>query len=250
VWPHQDVHEGRHRAPEVTDEPPPPAEPESEPEPEPSDSGSQRKNQRAWLGRGARRAADQVDVDVHADTDTARSRRDERENRLSLRIGIVAAAIGIPVSIATFYYTVFPHGQPCPGNRSGTLASPTVDVGVTYRQFLQLTGQSAGGADKATLDRVGSVIDVPFTADGYKGKTLPLRWSTLTAGGAPLSEPGQSDQLALEIIPEDCSDRGRRKLWAAWPSSAGRYVVELSWLDDDDAPLDTLRTAPFAVSRQ
>ena len=206
-----------------------------------------RKKRRAKATPAAKRAARAVDVDVDGDGDPSPSAKDQREQRLSLRIGIVATAVGIPLTLATLYYTVFPRGQPCPGTRSGTLDSPTVDPGVSYRQFLQITAQSTGGADKATLDRVGTVIDVPFTADGYKGKELPLRWTTLSEGGAPLSEPGQNDQLALHILPEDCSDRGRRKLWAAWPRDAGRYLVEVTLLDDDDELLDTRRTPPFTA---
>ena len=219
--------------------------PPDPPEPEETKPAPEKSAWRAWLPRRARGAVD-VDVDV----DTRRSERDEREHRLSVRIGIVAAAIGIPLSIATLYYTVFPHDEPCPGKLAGTLDKPTADPGVSYRQFLQITAQPTGGIDKATLDRIGTVIDVPFTADGYEGKELPLRWTTLTAGGVPLAEPGQNDQLALEILPEDCSDRGRRKLWAPWPLEAGRYLVEVTLLDDDDELLDTRRTAPFAVPQR
>jgi hypothetical protein len=228
-----DVLEGRHHAQEVTKDP------------KKSDSGSNGKTKRG-LAKGAKGAKRAVEVDVDVETDNDQKKSDAWLQRLDVRIGMVAALIGIVGGIVGLYYTVFPHPTPCPGTRAGTLGELTVDTGVTYGQFLQITGQPLGGADKAALDRLGTVIDVPFTAEGYEGKELPLRWSTL-AGGVPLAEPGQTDQLALEILPEDCSDRGRRKLWAALPSSPGRYVVELTWLDEDDELLDTRRTAPFAV---
>jgi hypothetical protein len=243
-----DVREGRHRAGEVSDEPPEPGASE----PKKDDSEPKREARRARLGKGAKAAGQAVDVEVDADSDADSEQKKSHDwlDRLDVRIGIVAAVIGIVASIVTLYYTVFPHPGPCPGTRAGTLGAPTVDTGVSYRQFLQITGQPPGGADKATLDRIGTVIDLPFVAEGYQGKELPMRWSTLTAGGVPLTEPGQTDQLALEIIPEDCSDRGRRKLWAPWPSGAGRYVVEVTWLDEDEELLDTRRTAPFGVPPQ
>jgi len=217
-------------------------------DPKKRDSGSRGKTKQG-LAKGAKAAPRAADVDVDVDDADHKETSDVWLQRLDVRIGIVAAVIGIVGGIVGLYYTVFPHPAGCSGTRAGLLGEPIVATGVSYRQFLQITGQPPGGADKPTLDRLGTVIDVPFTAEGYEGKELPLRWSTLTAGGLPLAEPGQTDQLALEIIPEDCSDRGRRKVWAALPSKPGRYVVELTWLDDDDELLDTRRTTPFAVRR-
>jgi hypothetical protein len=61
-------------------------------------------------------------------------------------------------------------------------------------------------------------------------------------------EADLTDQLALGIVPEACSDTIRRKLWARWPAEGGRYLLEITLLDDHDSTLDTSRTPPFEVS--
>ena len=172
-----------------------------------------------------------------------------QEPRIATWIKIVGGILGIAVAATTLYFLIFPRSESCTGARSGTFGAPIVDVGVPYRDFLRLTNQDDPGATPATLERLGTMIDAPIAATGYDGKELPVRWTTLTRAGREVPETGQTDQLALEFVPEDCSDSGRRKLWAPWPSAKGDYLVEVSLLDDDDELLDTLRTPVFTVPK-
>ena len=172
---------------------------------------------------------------------------EREEPRIAAWIKIVGGILGIAVAATTLFFLIFPRSHGCTGTRSGTFGAPIVDVGVPYRHFLRLTNQDDPGATPATLERLGTMIDAPIAATGYDGKELPVRWTTLTGEGREVPETGQTDQLALEFVPEDCSDTGRRKLWAPWPSATGDYLVEVSLLDDDDELLDTVRTRVFAV---
>jgi hypothetical protein len=172
---------------------------------------------------------------------------EKRENRIATWVAIVGGIVGIPVAVAGFYFLVFPRPEGCPGSRLGDLGQPTVDAGVNYREYLRITSQPTTGLDPQALARLGTVIDIPVTAAGYRGKSLSLRWTVLTATGSPVGQSKLNDQLAQEITPEDCSDRGRRKIWAAWPHREGRYVVEVAMRDENDELLDTQRTAAFAV---
>ena len=167
---------------------------------------------------------------------------------LSNWIKVIAGVLGIALTATTLYFLLFPRDEGCEAARSGTLGEPTVDQGVSYRDFLRITNQQDEGADEVTLRRPGTLIDVPITAVGYLEKPLPLRWTTLTSAGAGLPDGELTDQLALEFVPEDCSDQGRRKLWAPWPTQAGRYLIEVTLLDEDGELLDTRRTAAFAIS--
>jgi len=169
------------------------------------------------------------------------------EPRIATWIKIVGGILGIALTATTLYFLFFPPDEGCHSSRSGTLGAPIVDVGVSYRRFLQITNQEDPGARPSTLSRLGTMIDVPITAVGYVDKPLPLRWTTLTSKGREVPEAGLTDQLALEFVPEDCSDKGRRRLWAAWPSKKDDYLVEVTLLDDDDELLDTRRTTVFAV---
>ncbi len=172
---------------------------------------------------------------------------DQLEPGLRKWIAVVAGLLGIGIAATTFYARLSGGDHTCPGQRSGTLGMPIVDRGVTYAEFLERTGASPGTTDPATLKRVGNAIDLPITAVGYWGKRLPVRWSILTDRGKPLNVAELTDQLSLEVVPEDCSDSGRELMWTPLPSRPGHFLVEITLLDNDGERLDTRRTDVFAV---
>jgi hypothetical protein len=120
---------------------------------------------------------------------------------------------------------------------------------VTYRGYLKLVHGSTDGVDPEQLRQVGKLLGFRVEAVGYKGKRLPIRWTTLSARGEPVAELELNDQLALEVKPEECTDSGRRSVWAQNPASPGTYMVELTLFDDDNEPLDAARTGTFRILR-
>jgi hypothetical protein len=168
-----------------------------------------------------------------------------RLSRLALWVTIVGGILGALVAAVTLYYFVFPQDDDCT-ELSGTLGKASIDQRVTYGEFLRITNQQDPTADETTLARMGTLISVTIESHGYVDKELPIRWTTLTSNGH-LTEDGLTDQLALGLIPRACTDAVQRKLWARWPTKQGRYQVEISLLDDQDAVLRTVRTPGFAV---
>jgi hypothetical protein len=210
----------------VTDKPPP-ATPDPDEQPPAADGQSGDSDE----GRG----------DKSSDSGNGGGRR---LSRLALWVGIVGGILGALVAALTLYYFVSPPSS-CSG-LSGTLDEASLDRDVTYGEFLRITNQEDPTADEETLAQHGTVIAVTMSAEGYEGKELPVRWTTFTRGGH-LTEDELTDQLALGIVPEKCSDTIRRKLWARWPSKKGSYLVEVTLLDERDGLLDTVRTPVFAV---
>ena len=162
-------------------------------------------------------------------------------------IEIIGGALGIAVAAATFYFLLWPRPDACVRQLVGQLGPPIVDRGVTYGEYLKRIGEPPGNADPKTLKRVGNILDFRITVVGYRGKRLPVRWSTLTEGGRPLNAPQLTNQLAFEVEPDDCSDSGRRLTWTPLPQRAGSYINEINLIDDNGERLDTRRTAPFDI---
>ena len=171
----------------------------------------------------------------------------ELEPGLRTWIEIIGGALGIAVAAATFYFLLWPRPDACVRQLVGQLGPPIVDRGVTYGEYLKRIGEPPGNADPKTLKRVGNILDFRITVVGYRGKRLPVRWSTLTEGGRPLNAPQLTNQLAFEVEPDDCSDSGRRLTWTPLPQRAGSYINEINLIDDNGERLDTRRTAPFDI---
>ena len=113
----------------------------------------------------------------------------ELEPGLRTWIEIIGGALGIAVAAATFYFLLWPRPDACVRQLVGQLGPPIVDRGVTYGEYLKRIGEPPGNADPKTLKRVGNILDFRITVVGYRGKRLPVRWSTLTEGGRPLNAP-------------------------------------------------------------
>jgi hypothetical protein len=225
-----DVRENDQRPTTVVTDEPPPATPDGDGQPPPA-------------GDGQPGDSDEGGGDEPSDSGNGGGRR---LSRFALWVGIVGGILGALVAALTLYLFVSPPSR-CSG-LSGTLDEASLDRDVTYGEFLRITNQEDPTADKETLARHGSVIAVTISAEGYEGKELPVRWTTFTRGGH-LAEDELTDQLALGVVPEKCSDTIRRKLWARWPKKKDTYLVEVTLLDDRDSVLDTVRTSAFAVPK-
>jgi hypothetical protein len=165
-------------------------------------------------------------------------------------VAAVAGAVGAVLAVVFVVMPKLKPAEPCKGQeRRGVLSKVVVDRSVTYGGYLRLVGGSTSGVEPQRLRTRGKLIGVNIDAEGYKGKGLPIHWTVLTEPGEPVADPELVDRLALTVTPEDCSDSGRRRVWAQDPSDPGLYKVELTLLDDDDEPLDAARSGVFRIAR-
>lgn len=159
-------------------------------------------------------------------------------------LGAVATAVGLTFDL---FPSIRPD-EPCEGAKGGELSDVTVDESVSREAYYEVTGASTNGVPADRLDDPGKLIHFDFRAEGFRHELLPVRTFVLTAGGEPARGPELTNQLAMELEPEECLDRGRRTVWARTPERSGRYLVEVRLLDPDDELLDTTRTEPFTAS--
>lgn len=178
-------------------------------------------------------------------------RSEAPRGRLSRSAKAIVAVAGGVLTIATLVFLFFPGlkpAEPCRGERAGELNDLRVDRSVSYGDFLELEGEAPGDTSPDALKRIGKLIDFEIGATGYKDKELSVYWTTKTEAGGPLPDSeGMTNRFAFSVRPEDCSDRGRRRLWTPLPTRGGVYIVELTLTDDDDEPLDSERTPTFTT---
>jgi hypothetical protein len=175
-------------------------------------------------------------------------RANRRASRWAKTVEAVALAVAAVLGVIFLLVPRLKPAEPCKGQeRRGTLSHVVVDKSVTYGGYLTLIHEPTHGLSPKRLRQVGKLISVRIEAVGYKGKRLPIRWTTLSASGEPVTEPRLKDQLAFEVEPEECSDSGRRSVWAQNPAQPGAYQVELTLFDEDDEPLDAARSGIFRI---
>jgi hypothetical protein len=158
-------------------------------------------------------------------------------------LGTVATAVGLAFDL---FPSIRPEA-PCDEAKGGELSDVIVDESVSRGAYFEVTGASTTGIPADRLDDAGKLVHFDFRAEGFREQLLPVRTFVLTAGGEPLRGPELSNQLAMELEPEECLDRGRRTIWARTPERPGRFLVEVRLLDPDEELLDTARTEAFRV---
>lgn len=160
-------------------------------------------------------------------------------------VGTIASAI---LGGQAVYDHFRPHGPtPCGGEARGTLSGVKVDQRVSYTAYLQLKGAGPGSASRERLRALGRVVHFDVAVDNLKGHVLPIYWSVLTPGGAPVAEPGLRRQLGMDLVANACSVQGVRDIWVELPKRSGRFKIDIQLFDQGNEQLDDLRTSSFVV---
>jgi hypothetical protein len=171
---------------------------------------------------------------------------DPRAIRWAKWVGIAAGALTGVIGLFVFFVPGCEPPKPCRGTLDGALSSPSIDDNVSYDSYLGLIGGSEGEATPARLREGGKLVSFRIATEGYKNKALRVTWWLLTASGEPTSNPRHENQLGVVVMPRDCKDSGRQKIWAGpIPRSPRRYLVEIRLLDPNGGELDAIRTPPF-----
>jgi hypothetical protein len=179
------------------------------------------------------------------------SRKPKRDPALArlanpiVKIGAVAAAIA---AVAGLVFLFFPGLRPtthtCPEETEGQIRNVSV-TGATYADYLGQARIDSAGRSAAVLTTRGFIVDYEVATSGFRGKTLPLRWSLIDAKtGITVDDPSLKNQLALTITPDRCTYHVGHPMWVR-PHSAGRYYIELFLYDPGEIQLDSARSATF-----
>lgn len=93
-------------------------------------------------------------------------------------LGAVAAVLGVVASATALIFTFAPDLQPSPApeTQSAELSELRVDEGATFAQYLARIDQPRDGYTEALLQRRGALLDFRVRIEGFKDRTLVLKW--------------------------------------------------------------------------
>ena len=162
-----------------------------------------------------------------------------------VKIGAVAGAIA---AVAGLVFLFFPGLRPtthaCPEATEGQIRDVSV-TGGSYADYLGQARIDSAGRTAAQLATRGFILNYDVTASGFRGKTLPLRWSLVSAKtGNTVADPSLKNQLALTITPDRCTYHVGHPIWVR-PHGAQRYYVELFLYDPSEIQLDSAQSPSF-----
>ncbi len=165
----------------------------------------------------------------------------------------VLALIGAITTVVPLVLTFWPGlapPPPCHGELRGVLSGVVVDRHVTYKTYLETIGGSTAGVNPDELNRVGKVISFDISVIGFKGKRLPIRWSTHFENGEVVPDERLKNQLALELQSDECHDGGRRAIWTPLPAETGTFFVRITLADRHGEELAAVDTPLFSVGAE
>ena len=163
-------------------------------------------------------------------------------------VGAVAGAVAAVLGVIFLALPQFKPDEPCAGQKTrGDLSDVIVDSSVTYGGYLTLQQASREGVDREQLRAPGKLITAKVSADGFKGKELPLRWTVVHERGQPVTDENLLNRLALKVKMQECSDEALSQVWARDPSVPGEYKIKLVLYNDHGGFLDQARSDVFTI---
>lgn len=164
--------------------------------------------------------------------------------------GIGALAVAI-AAIAALVFLIEPDWRPSPtpDEGSASFSKPTVELPVTFGQYLDRVELPRDANSDEQLRRPGVLVSVEVSIKGYGDQALPLRWYVLDQGTHDIVDQ-QSKKHALTAGRNDAP-----AVWPFWvplPRGAGPFKIVVQVYPPDARPgradvlpLDEAETEPF-----
>jgi hypothetical protein len=187
--------------------------------------------------------------------------------RLSSRgVTAVTALVALVASAVALAFDLWPGLKPDPReNFRADVGVFSVDRGVTLDDYLRRTTfsradyrqarakhLSAAGvpegdpSTRGLLTLAGEVVYVASTLQGFKRRSVTLRWSLYDARTRTrLNGPSFSGVSAAQVEVEAPTDRTLQEIWLPPPPGRGPYFVRVALYDDRDVLLAVADSEPF-----
>jgi hypothetical protein len=153
-------------------------------------------------------------------------------------VGLIAAVVGLVF--------VFRPGWKPKDVDVGTAAITDVRVlePVTFGRYLQEQELSAGSLSREQLRKPGVLVSFHYELDGFRGRSLPLRWELNNARTNALVDQDQ----AVTITPSTNAEGRDWYVWVPKPAARRRYYITVILYQPQKQPVPLKRfdTAPFA----
>ncbi len=158
-------------------------------------------------------------------------------------LGAAAAVIGVVASATALIFTFAPDLQPSPAapTQSARLSELTVDEDATFAQYLARLDQPEDGYTEAFLQRRGTLLDFHIRIEGFKDRTLLLKWELFDRrSGEQVDE-----STAIQVEATNQTNEATWQFWIPTPKAGGPFFAIVELLEQKPAhelKLATLRT--------
>lgn len=165
-------------------------------------------------------------------------------------LGLVGLVITTVAGGVGLLFTLVPKMKPCIGETSAAFTGAPVFPGAQLREHLARAGGRSADGTTSPSDPRGAEVRFSYRASTMRGQRLRVTWSLVAIerdGTFGAVVPGQDRALAMEVVPEACSESGGHDLFVPIPDSGTRYrvVLELYRGDDFTNRLAFFVTEPF-----
>lgn len=156
---------------------------------------------------------------------------------------VLAALLGVASSATALVFTFAPDWVPTgdPAAQSATLSDLRVDAEATFGKYLARVDQPAAGYTERQLQRRGALLDFRVRIEGFRGKTLLLKWELFDSGGIQVNE-----SKAIRITPTNETNEATWQLWVPLPPDRDRYVAFVELIEKK--PTHLLKLASLETS--
>lgn len=163
---------------------------------------------------------------------------------------VFAAVVGVATSVTALVFTFAPDLRPsgAPPAQSATLSELRVDPDASFRQYLERIDQTTAGYRPAQLRRKGALLDFRARIEGFKGRSLMLKWELFDEA----SDDQVNESKAIRITPTNQTNEATWLFWVPLPRKHRTYVAVVELLEQKPAHqlrLASLETKPLRSSR-
>ena len=142
---------------------------------------------------------------------------------------VVAAVIGLATSVTALVFTFAPDLRPSgdPPAQSAKLSELRVNPHASYRQYLARIDQPTSGYSQAQLQRRGALLDFRVRIEGFKGRSLLLKWELFD----DVSGDQVNESKAVQIRPTNQTNEATWQFWVPLPRKNRSYVTVVELLE-------------------
>jgi len=174
--------------------------------------------------------------------------------------------VALVSALVALAFQIWPWLRPDPRESlSADITILAVDRNVTLLEYLRQTTFSASefaarrkeymnqaqltpATSSALFAIRGHVIYVASTIEGYKRRSVVLRWSMYQSSGRRLRSESFSGVQASRVRLDAPTDRFVDEIWFPRPPRSGRYFVRVALYDRNNVLLDIADSARFQAS--
>ena len=142
---------------------------------------------------------------------------------------VFGAAIGVVTSVTALVFTFAPDLRPSgdPPAQSAKLSELRVNPHASYGQYLARIDQPTGGYQPAQLRRRGALLDFRVRIEGFKGRSLLLKWELFD----DVSGDQVNESKAVQITPTNQTNEATWQFFVPIPQKNRAYVAVVELLE-------------------